>query len=252
LGDAVHVADARLTFGTTLLNPITCLAGDFDGDGAFTVNDAALVAEAQFNQASLPWELYASHTLFLASLPFFARRQLSSLESKGVEPGKDGSPMVLLISMQKGAAERQVKVYVESADRTEVVWKALSFQFLSSSQISSQISTVQIHQGAPGQITAQHAGSFFQAAELGGTGAAWPTGLVATVTFEAGTDIKSLRIDTASFNTYVVLQVDPRCHVTKGVRCATLLPKLKIGVLQPVKDAPMPCAYTGWLKVLKC
>ena len=36
LGDAVHVANARLEYGRTLTNPIACLRGDFDGDGYFS------------------------------------------------------------------------------------------------------------------------------------------------------------------------------------------------------------------------
>lgn len=56
LGDAVHIADARLVYGSTLVNPIECLDGDFDQDDYFTLNDAAFVAEAQFDKVLLPWE----------------------------------------------------------------------------------------------------------------------------------------------------------------------------------------------------
>ena len=61
-----------------------------------------------------------------------------------------------------------------------------------------------MHQGGPGQITVQHAGSFLQAAELEGHGLDWPTGLAATVTFAAGTDMDAVRVDSQSRNTYVV------------------------------------------------
>jgi hypothetical protein len=33
------------------------MAGDFDLDGSFTLNDAATVAEAQFGKAYLPWQI---------------------------------------------------------------------------------------------------------------------------------------------------------------------------------------------------
>ena len=33
MGDAVHVANSRLEYGATNINPITCLNGDFDEDG---------------------------------------------------------------------------------------------------------------------------------------------------------------------------------------------------------------------------
>jgi len=56
LGDAVHIANARLSYGATNVNPISCLKGDFDSDGYFTLNDAARVAEAQFRLAYLPWD----------------------------------------------------------------------------------------------------------------------------------------------------------------------------------------------------
>ena len=37
LGDAVHIANARLAYGATNVNPIACLKGDFDSDGYFSV-----------------------------------------------------------------------------------------------------------------------------------------------------------------------------------------------------------------------
>ena len=36
LGDAVFIANARVTLGTTGENPIACLDGDFDSDGSFS------------------------------------------------------------------------------------------------------------------------------------------------------------------------------------------------------------------------
>jgi len=57
LGDAVYVGRERMTYGTTGVHTLTCMQGDFDGDGSFTINDAAQIAEAQFGKARLPWQL---------------------------------------------------------------------------------------------------------------------------------------------------------------------------------------------------
>jgi len=46
----------RLQYGITGVNTIECMSGDFDGDGSFTLNDAAHVAMAQFDKALLPWD----------------------------------------------------------------------------------------------------------------------------------------------------------------------------------------------------
>jgi len=46
-----------MTFGLTGVNTMACMQGDFDGDGSFTINDAAHIAEAQFGKARLPWQL---------------------------------------------------------------------------------------------------------------------------------------------------------------------------------------------------
>jgi len=228
-----------LEYGSTGVNPIVCLAGDFDADGSFTLNDAAHVAEAQFNKALLPWERFSSHAAFLASLSG-GRRQLAPVESKGLDTA-------VLLSMKMGATALQVDVLIERADHLEGVWKAVSVQFS-----GGKIEKVAMRQGSEGQITAQYAGSFFQAAELSGSGAVFPTGLVATVTFAPGTDMKGLRIDDVSFNTYVVMQNDPKCHVAQDVKCATSLPKVKSVEVKTVDEQKLPCAYTGWLKMLKC
>ena len=56
LGDASWMSRARLEYGTTGINPVMCLEGDVDGDGSFTLNDAAWVAEVQFDLARFPWD----------------------------------------------------------------------------------------------------------------------------------------------------------------------------------------------------
>lgn len=95
-------------------------------------------------------------------------------------------------------------------------WKALSVQFA-----GAKIASVQMHQGIGGQITTQHAGGFFLAAELGGAGLDWPNGLAATVTFEVGSNMDSVPIDFASRNTYVVQYKDPVCVPSTGTPCHT-------------------------------
>ena len=82
-------------------------------------------------------------------------------------------------------------------------WKALSVQF-----IGGHVTSVRMHHDAQGRITVLHAGSFFQAAELGGRGLSWPLGHVATVTFGATTNMSAVRVrvrvNYTSFNTYVL------------------------------------------------
>ena len=102
-------------------------------------------------------------------------------------------------------------------------WKALSVSFTKGAwSPAPEIESVTMHHGSPGQLTTQSAGSFFQAAELGGAGLAWPNGLAATVTFAAGTDMDAVQIDYASLNTYVVAYEDPTCVPVLQQPCATL------------------------------
>jgi len=193
----------RLEYGVTGVNPVTCLEGDFDGDGSFTLNDAAWVAEVRFNLAKFPW-----HTRRRAAQQAAPQRERASLT---------GGPHTCM-SIAKESAALQVGVYVSRADTSsasvEPRWKALSVQFA-----GGKIASVQMHHGTPGQITAQHAGSFFQAAELGGGGLDWPTGLAATVTFEADTDMDAVHIDYESMNTYIVQHEDHECVQSRGASC---------------------------------
>ena len=94
-------------------------------------------------------------------------------------------------------------------------WKALSMQFT-----QAVIEDVAMKYGE-GQIAVQLKANFFQAAELAGTGKAWPNGHAATVTFEAGTDMSAVRLDYGSINTYVVRTLDPNCVATVGSPCET-------------------------------
>lgn len=203
LGDAVHIANARLQYGSTNVNPVECLEGDFDQDGSFTLNDAAHVAEAQFSKAFLPWQT--------------TRRQLAASST----PPK----AEVLFTLKKGASERQVEVHIHSV--TEALagaWKALGVQFAHGAKIAS----VDMPYGEAGKaITAMHTGSFFQAAALSGSGTAWPIGHAATVTFEADTNMAALTIDYGSMNSYVVLQADPACKPANGAPCATRFSKAK-------------------------
>lgn len=59
LGDAVHVANMRLDYGDTQINPFKgdCMEGDFDNDGVFTIGDAAYVALVQFGKAIFHWPM---------------------------------------------------------------------------------------------------------------------------------------------------------------------------------------------------
>jgi hypothetical protein len=217
LGDAVHIANGRLEYGSTNENPIKCLDGDFDSDGSFTLNDAAHVAEAQFSKAYLPWE---------------KRRQLSADKpaSKSDEKRK------IAMTMKKGELPLEVQVHLERADSLDSAWKALSVQF-----DGGKIASVAMPQVGGEIITAQHKGAFFQAASLSGSGAAWPIGHAATVTFEVGTDMAALQIDYGSMNSYVVLQADPVCKPAKGAPCATLIPTVVKGTI----DVPTPNATSA-------
>jgi len=204
LGDAVHIANARLQYGSTQVNPIQCLEGDFDMDGSFTLNDAAHVAEAQFSKAFLPWQISSRRQLAATSTPPKAE---------------------MFFTIKKGASERQVEVHIHNVtEALSGAWKALSVQFAHGAKIAS----VDMPYGEAGKaITAMHAGSFFQAAALGGSAAAWPIGHAATVTFEADTNMAALNIDYGSMNSYVVLQADPACKPANGAPCATRLSKAK-------------------------
>ena len=53
----MYIAAERLQFGLTGVNSVRCRGGDFDGDGFFTLNDAAHVAQAIFGVAAMPWEV---------------------------------------------------------------------------------------------------------------------------------------------------------------------------------------------------
>jgi len=57
LGDALTIAAGRLDFGLTGVNPITCLGGDLDGDGLFTINDAGFAAQVAFGNQRFPWDI---------------------------------------------------------------------------------------------------------------------------------------------------------------------------------------------------
>lgn len=219
LGDAVHIANARLQYGSTGVNPIACLNGDFDMDGSFTLNDAAHVAEAQFSKAFLPWQISSRRHLSATSTPPKAE---------------------MLFTLKKGASERQVEVHIHNVtDALTGAWKALSVQFAHDAKIAS----VDMPYGEAGKaITAMHAGSFFQAAALGGSAAAWPVGHAATVTFEADTNMAALTIDYGSMNSYVVLQADPACKPANGAPCATRLSKAKAEAEGEAKPEAKPVA----------
>jgi len=126
------------------------------------------------------------------------------------------------MSISKEPATLQVGVHVSRAGSTpsaiamEPRWKALSIQFA-----GGAIASIKMHHGTPGQITTQHASSFFQAAELGGNGLSWPAGLAATVTFEGDTDIAAVQIDYDSMNTYIVQHEDHGCVSSTGTPCRT-------------------------------
>ena len=118
---------------------MSCLGGDFDSDGSFTLNDAAQVAEAQFGMAYLPW-----HAARRLANPQQALRPLTPLK-----PMSRG----LGVTMKK-LAGMQAYVYVSSgaASSTDDKWKALSVQFS-----HGKIASVMMNHGVPGQITSQHA-----------------------------------------------------------------------------------------------
>jgi len=210
LGDAVFIANARVTLGTTGENPIACLDGDFDSDGSFTLNDAATVAEAQFGKNFLPWnddQMSMNGEPELEPEPGTGRRELTE------------APSLVPVTFKRGTSETEVDVYM---DKPAAEWKGVSVQFT-----DGKIASVRMHQGETGQIMAQHAGGFFQAAELGGRGLSYPaTGRVATVTFEEATDMGAMQIDYKSMNSYVVLKADPTCKLTRETKCATIFSKL--------------------------
>jgi len=202
-----------LEYGTTGVNPVTCLEGDVDGDGSFTLNDAAWVAEVQFDLAQFPWN--ARRLAAQRPAPPLLRER--AIHASGVHK--------MCMSITKEHAALQVGVHVSragvpadtpSAIAMEPRWKALSMQFA-----GGAIASIKMHHGAPGQITTQHAGSFFHGAELGGNGLDWPTGRVATVTFEANTDIAAVQIDYDSMNTYIVQRENSGCVSSTGAPCRT-------------------------------
>ena len=90
-------------------------------------------------------------------------------------------------------------------------WRTLSVEFRDGVS-AAEIASIEMHHGAPGEITVQISssptGSFFQAADLGGTGQVWPSGLAATVTFAEATDMSAVTIDYISINTYLVVPED--------------------------------------------
>lgn len=235
LGDAVFVAEARLQYGSTGINAISCLSGDFDSDSSFTLNDAATVAEAQFEKQFLPWEAACA-----PGRPRYTRHL--STTSDGA---KKGSAMLIdMKAVERGSLQVHLHIADASdqalerssfhADRNgqQGAWKALSVQFT-----GGTIAAVHILHGAPGQVTTQHRGGFFQAADLSGAGAAWPAGLAATVTFEAGTDMSALRIDQASMNTYAIALEDPACKPGPKAPCATVRRPLKSVAMPPLEAA---------------
>jgi len=230
LGDAVYVALSRLEYGISGENPISCLEGDFDSDGSFTLNDAAFVAEAQFNLAYFPWAEDpgpSSRQLRMDPRPSTCRLSISITK-------KSHQSTALQVEVQASDAVAPAASAMEyHRPEMEGRWKALSMQFT-----GGRIASVEMHHGSPGEITAQHAtlrhsGSFFQAAELGGSGLDWPTGLAATVTFEAGTDLDAVKIDQGSMNTYVVQYDDPTCVHGRRSQCTTAV---HYGQLEPDHD----------------
>lgn len=137
-------------------------------------------------------------------------------------------------------------MHVARADSAAAAWKALSVQFK-----GGKIASVHMPFGKPGQITSQFVGGFFQAADLGGAGTSFPTGHVATVTFEAGTDMAGVSIDYSSMNSYVVVQADAACKPAKGTPCATMLPKVvspEIVKAAPEEAEPVPAAKVAPIK----
>jgi len=207
LGDAVYVSMSRLAFGLTGRNRIQCLGGDFDSDGAFTINDAAHVAAAQFGKAHLPWDRH------------HRRLRRSTPQPRGN------------LTLVQGSSPHQLEVYLYQAGAVDARWKAISVEF-----INGTIASVAMTHDAHGQITVQHAGSFFHAAELGGRGLSWPMGHVATVSFSATTIMNTVRINHTSFNTYVVHNMsDTTCG--PGLPC-TVHPALSGYALSDESDEP--------------
>jgi hypothetical protein len=188
LGDAVFVAHKRLEYGITHINPISCVGGDFDSDGSFTINDASRVAEAQFNKYFLPWQKSSWEARHLLA---------QTKDSSGW-----GRLNMTATRLRNGKLQMGVHVQLDeqsSPSDANGKWKALGVQF-----VGGKIDSVVIHRGEPGQITAQWRDNFFQAVELGGAGMLWPSGHVSTVTFAEGTNMSAVHIDYKSFNTYVV------------------------------------------------
>lgn len=213
LGDAVHVANMRLEYGTTLKNPMEgdCMDGDFDMDGRFTVNDASHVALAQFGRAHLPW-----------NQPQGGRRQLDS------EPTVTNAHAGMYAVKSQSAA-LQMDVHVASPSPT-ATWKGLSVQFNGGKIVSVEMKADHINAlKAPNSL-------FFMAADLGGTGFSWPMGHAATVTFEAGTDMDAVSIDYGSMNTYVVQNADPACQPSATSMCASVITRNPVpGAMEPPK-----------------
>ena len=207
MGDAVVIATARLTYGKTGVNPITCLGGDFDGDGYFTLNDAAQVAEAQFGMAYLPWHV---------------GRRLSAARRRGhanTSPFLPPKPQAKVGLLVRAASANQVEVHLNSSATAGETYKVLSVQFT-----SGTIASVAMHGDPDRLITVQYTDSFFHAAELGGRGLSWSVGHVATVTFRPGTNTSALGVSYTSVNTYVVQDVtNLACVPTSGLPCTACL-----------------------------
>lgn len=188
------------------------MGGDLDGDGSFTVNDAAFSAAVQFLGERFPWDGIEGRR---------RRRRLDAIQQTSLDVRsrlrvvkRDMQPSALQVDVFIGADDHSP----HHRDAPSGQWKALSVQFT-----GGMIATVEMKQGTRGQIATQHSGRFFQAAELSGQGLSWPHGLAATVTFEAGTDPRLVNVDYDSINTYIVEQDDPRCVAGVGSHCETHL-----------------------------
>lgn len=195
------------------------MGGDLDGDGSFTVNDAAFSAAVQFLGERFPWDNIEGRR---------RRRRLDAVRQTSLDVRsrlrvvkRDMQPSALQVDVFIGADDHSPHHGGElspSVSAPSGQWKALSVQFT-----GGMIAAIEMKQGTSGQIATQHSGRFFQAAELSGQGLSWPHGLAATVTFEAGTDLRLVNVDYDSINTYIVEQDDPRCVAGVGSHCETHL-----------------------------
>jgi len=127
--------------------------------------------------------------------------------------------LVALENVDSKAHTAQVRF--ERADGAHGMWKAIGVQFTTGAS-PAKIASVEMLQGAPGQIYAMHKEHFLQAADLSGAGLSWPMGRVATVTFTHDTDMDALQIDYKSMNTYLVQNFDPQCVPKRSSQCKTV------------------------------